>query len=1670
MALQQETERLRAEMARRAGDRDRELDGIEAQLGRRVAAVQTELTEARKINDSLEKELGAARDLAARQSHELTAERRRSLEREAELARERQVAAVRESELAKVREKAAARAAELAKERERAAVREAELARARQAAARDVAAEQAARSAAEQKLAALAKARDEAEAKATELREAQAQASAAAAEAERQRSKLLEREVELVRERQRAAQSEAEVVRLRKLAEAKEQELQRQQTSVARQEQELQRQRAAVLERERELEQARLTAASRERELAEQRVAAGQQTRELEQERKAAAAREEELRRQREAAATASNRALRIEGLLAQREQELQRIRDELDKREQILRAEAAAAKLRAQQARDAGRKEEAAQAGADAARLADERAEIGRRLQAQDAAVRDAQDEARRNAEARASAEAEAARLRKELGSRAAELQRLSRSGAVSASHRHELALAERRVAETKARLEQQLAEREARLRAVEGELGARLSATRKELQQAQAASAALQRDLAAARDREQVAQTRAEQAERSAAKVGALLEARERDLVVARDQLAAQEREVERRLTTARAAERDALAAGLAQEAEQAAAKRSALEGALGQLRGDLDHSRSELEGARNEAKRHQEAARAEQARAAELARSLAEREVELEQLRKRPSGRNSSAEAGLQAAEQRVAAARAEVERAAAERGAWQQKQAQELERRVAEVRRQEEERAAAREADLRRTFDAERKAADRDSEAKTARVAALLDERSQQLEALKVKAEQRMEALRAQLRETERRAKAASVAGRRAEADTMHRELGAIRSGLAGARTELVERDKEIATARGEAKAEASRRAAAERRAQELRAALDARAAELAALRADRRSDDHRVEAAAKALAESQRKLAIEAKQRDDELRRENERLQRAIEETKASAQREYAMREAALTQAHTARETALRSALVVEQQKREAAESAARRGDVTVGVDDFVRKQQTRIAILEARAERERGARERERAEADVERDRAARLAAELDQERRQRPAVTDNEVQRRAEAMAAKMVEERRAQEEALEAERRAEAEKAQIRQQAALERMRSRGGPAAGEAKDGRARILDVQITAEGRARGQVNLPIDGAPRYEVLSRTEQRLALRILDATLPEHLQRIYDTRSLDGPIERVTVFVPSNQPQEARIVVDLVARASSAVSLREGRLIWDFVRTDAPQGSSTAASGQRVWVGGDGRARAPQPLMAPEGEEAAAAGGGSGAAASSAEAAGVNSNPVKSPWRSSRRYTGKRINLTIKDADIRHVLTFLAKEGNVNIIAGPEVAGSITFHLENIPWDLALDVILRARGLDYVRQSGVIRVSTMDTLKKEFDLEVERRQKLEDIKQLVVRIIPVNYGSSTQLIAQARELLSKKGTVSTDERTNALIVKDTEEHVAAVEEMVRKLDAQTPQVLVEARIVEASSNFTKDVGIQWGGNSAASSVYGNETGLAFPSVVGVAGGADGGQANIGGVAITTPNYAVNMPAAVGQGSGGAIGLTLGSLGGAHNLNVRLSAAETEGTVKIVSSPKVMTLDNKTAQIRQGISIPISVVSAQGVQTRFFNADLQLQATPHITQDGNILMKLNISKNEPDFSNRAADGNPTITQREAQTELLLGDGETTVIGGIYTRSTSESIKKVPLLGDLPLIGGLFRTRSEQDKRTELLIFITPRIVNRSASITVGR
>jgi type IV pilus assembly protein PilQ len=305
------------------------------------------------------------------------------------------------------------------------------------------------------------------------------------------------------------------------------------------------------------------------------------------------------------------------------------------------------------------------------------------------------------------------------------------------------------------------------------------------------------------------------------------------------------------------------------------------------------------------------------------------------------------------------------------------------------------------------------------------------------------------------------------------------------------------------------------------------------------------------------------------------------------------------------------------------------------------------------------------------------------------------------------------------------------------------------------------------------------------------------------------------------------------------------------------------------------------------------------------------------------------------------------------------------------------------------------------------------------------------------------------------------QVKDVLTDRGTVGIDERTNVLIVKDTQEALARAEGLVRNLDTETPGVLIESRIVEAASNFAQAIGVQWGGNLGFSPATGNGLPVSFPNIM-TGTGASGQAPNQGNQA--TPNYAVNLPAPIGQGSGGGIGLVFGSANGAFNLNLRLTALERKGLIKTISAPKVATLDNKEATISQGQSIPFSQVSASGVNTTFVEALLELKVTPHVTADGSILMKIKATNNKPDPSLTGANGQPSITKRQAETTVLVKDGDTTVIGGIYTRATSSTTSSVPFLGDIPILGFFFKSKSEDDAHTELLIFITPRVLTRQA------
>jgi len=431
----------------------------------------------------------------------------------------------------------------------------------------------------------------------------------------------------------------------------------------------------------------------------------------------------------------------------------------------------------------------------------------------------------------------------------------------------------------------------------------------------------------------------------------------------------------------------------------------------------------------------------------------------------------------------------------------------------------------------------------------------------------------------------------------------------------------------------------------------------------------------------------------------------------------------------------------------------------------------------------------------------------------------------------------------------------------------------------------------------------------------------------------------------------------------------------------------------------------------------------------------------------------------------------YTGTKIDLDFKDADIHNILRLLSEYGHINIVVGDDVKGNVTLSMKNVPWNLALDVILEAKNLGKVKiAENVYRVAPKETLDKERQMKIKELKQKKILKPLITRIIPISYAMASELKPQAAELLSSRGTIGVDERTNVLIVRDVAENLSLIEQLINNLDTQTPQVLIEARIVESTSNYSREIGIQWGGHYIASNATGNPTGVVFPNSITLAGGGMDDQTPTSGMnpfgATPNPNFAVNLPAMVGTGAGGALGISLGSVANNANLNIRISALENDGMLKIISAPKILTLDNKPAKIEQGTMIPYSQLSAQGVQTAFQEAKLSLEVVPHVTADGSILLKLKINRDEPDFNNRGARGDPTILKRHAETELLIEDGKTAVIGGIYTRNYGKSYSQVPFFSKIPVLGWLFKKRTDTDRRSELLIFITPRIVNRAESL----
>jgi type IV pilus assembly protein PilQ len=613
---------------------------------------------------------------------------------------------------------------------------------------------------------------------------------------------------------------------------------------------------------------------------------------------------------------------------------------------------------------------------------------------------------------------------------------------------------------------------------------------------------------------------------------------------------------------------------------------------------------------------------------------------------------------------------------------------------------------------------------------------------------------------------------------------------------------------------------------------------------------------------------------------------------------------------------------------------------------------------------------------------------------------------------------------------------------------------------------PKEGDTKASGPELVDVRYerakTPCASGCDRVVIATTDVPSYSISTAPNGRVRLELRKTQLAKSLAKTLDVTEGKGAIKSVTTSYDEKEGATfVEIDRDLAASAGPGTISVEGKsIVWSF---DSQAKAAAKQTGRKsVTVARDvdsgGGPKVETSILGEEPKIEISTG---------SEAAGFTATLNAQ----ARGYNGRRIDLDLKDADIHNILRLLADVGRVNIVTADDVAGNVTIRMRNVPWDQALDVVLQAKGLGMVRSGNLIRVAPLATLQKERELRLAAAKQEYELTPLETRLIPVSYAQADELQARAKDLLSPRGSIAVDERTNVLIARDISGNLNNIEELVRSLDTQTPQVLVEARIVEATSRYLRDVGIQWGGDVTFSEATGNPTGIAFPSRVTSAGGSYDQNTNSRGLSpfvgnVPQPNFAVNLPAATGTGQGGAIGFSLGSIDNNLNIGLRLSAAEASGLLRIVSSPRILTLDNRDARISQGTLIPFAQISAQGVQTTFQEAKLQLLVRPHVTADGSVAMHVKINRDEPDFNQTSPRGDPTILKREAETDLLVMDGHTAVIGGIFTRNTGRNLDQVPFFGDIPILGVLFQRRRASDTRNELVIFITPRIVNRAEAL----
>jgi len=575
--------------------------------------------------------------------------------------------------------------------------------------------------------------------------------------------------------------------------------------------------------------------------------------------------------------------------------------------------------------------------------------------------------------------------------------------------------------------------------------------------------------------------------------------------------------------------------------------------------------------------------------------------------------------------------------------------------------------------------------------------------------------------------------------------------------------------------------------------------------------------------------------------------------------------------------------------------------------------------------------------------------------------------------------------------------------------------------------------------------MNVENKSRLQISL--DGQAAYDV-NREGNSVVLRINKAKIPNRLARPYITSEFATAIQEI---LPRQDKEDVVFDIAMKQMTPYFVSQDNKLLIMDF---DIPDDIKNKVQPAKTIT----LNTAPTAIQSPEGTES-----------KTTYIKGLSQEPTYQSniinTDAEPKYKGEKITLDFQNADIHNIIRIIADVSGLNIVTSDEVKGTITIRLKDVPWDQALDVVLESKDLDKMVMGNVVRIAPADKIKQAQDRQLASKKTKEQLEPLVTSVIPVNFAKASEItgVIKGKEvgLMSERGNITAENRTNVLIVKDIQRSVDEISAMVRRLDKPTPQVLISARIIQADSDFTRGLGVSWGGSTR------NQSGKYLFGLSGVNTGptvnpfntavTPGSGSTWTSNAVPSPSMAVNFP--TNQAAG--FGISVGRLGStASALDLRLDIGETTGSVNVLSRPKIVTMDNKKAIIRQGEKYPYIVRNTEGqLSTELKDIDLVLEVTPRIAFDGSVNMEVNVKRNSLGSITNSL-GDPSIAAREAITEVLVKNGETSVIGGIIEEEDRGNIQKVPFLGDLPVIGYLFKGTTSSKSKKELLIFITPQIL----------